>query len=81
MNARSTLLYVGILLTVGAATRLSVHMGLSGFSTALPAIFAVGIFLVAREPARQLSERVRILEAKIQEHDEGRNGRGPHPAA
>jgi hypothetical protein len=81
MNARSILLYVGIALTVGAATRLSIHMGLTGFSIALPSIYAVGILLVAREPTRQLSDRIRVLESKLQEQSATRNSIGPTPAA
>ena len=65
MNIRAALFYVGVVLMVVAGTRLSMHMGLSGFSSALFALFAIGIVIIATEPSRKLAERVRILEAKL----------------
>ncbi len=81
MNTRSTLLYVGIVLVAGAGSKLSTLMGLTGFSAALFALFALGILLVAREPARQLTERVRVLEAKLEQRNLSQAGSGPSPAA
>jgi len=70
MNSRSPLLYVGIVLMVVGSTRLALSMGLTGLSVGLWAIFALGILLISREPARQLAERVRLLEAKLAERDQ-----------
>jgi hypothetical protein len=65
MNGRSLLRYLGIVLLVGGATRLSVQLELMGISSALFAVFAVGILLIARDPVRELSARVRSLEEQL----------------
>jgi hypothetical protein len=59
---------VGVVLMVVGATRLSVQLGLMGVSSALFAIFAVGIVLLARAPVRELSARLRALEEQLQRH-------------
>jgi hypothetical protein len=52
---------------VVGGTRLSMQLGLSGLSTSFWAIFAIGIVLVARDPVRELSERVHALEAQLRQ--------------
>ncbi len=64
MNSK-VLTYIGIVLMVSGGTEMSMQLGFSGPSSALWAIFAIGIVLVARDPVRQLSERVRVLEADL----------------
>jgi hypothetical protein len=80
MNSRSPLLYLGIVLMVVGGTRLAMSMGLTGLSSGFWAIFAVGLLLTSREPARQLAERVRLLEAKLAERDQQAVPQAP-PAA
>ena len=65
MNIRSVLPYIGIALMAGAGSRLSTQLELSGFNSALFAMFAIGIVLIAIEPSRRLSERVQLLEARL----------------
>ena len=80
MNSRSPLLYLGIVLMVVGGTRLAMSIGLTGLSSGLWAIFAIGILITAREPTRQLAERVRLLEARLAQRDQGAVVQAP-PAA
>jgi hypothetical protein len=81
MNTRSTLLLLGIVLMAVGGTRLSMQIGLTGFNSALFAILSIGIVLVAREPARQLSARVRILEEKLEQYAVSAKDNAPTSAA
>ena len=68
MTSRRILRLLGVVLMVAGGTRLSMQLGLSGLSNAFWAIFAIGIILVARDPVRELSERVHALEAQLARH-------------
>ena len=77
MNYRSPLLYLGIVLMVVGGTRLAMSMGLTGLSSGFWALFATGILLTSREPARQLAVRVRLLEAKLAARDQQATAQAP----
>ena len=81
MDAKSLLLYVGIALMAISAGRLSTSLGLSDFLDRSLYLFAGGIILVARESSRQLSNRVRLLEAMLAERAESLDGTRRTPAA
>jgi hypothetical protein len=65
MPARKLLAYLGLLLMLVGGGRLFMQLGVTGLSNLLWGMFAMGILLLAREPVRELSERVRALEAQL----------------
>ena len=78
MRSRSFLRVLGVLMMVVGGTRLSMQLGLSGLSASFYAIFAIGIVLVARDPVRELSERVRALEAQLARQADDGGGASPN---
>jgi hypothetical protein len=65
MQARRLFTYLGLLLVIVGGGRLFMQLGVTGLSNFLWGMFAMGILLLAREPVRELSERVRALEAQL----------------
>jgi hypothetical protein len=65
MKSQSVLTYIGLVLIVVGGASLSIQLGLTGLGNVPWAMFAIGILLVIRDSVRQLSERVRALEAQL----------------
>jgi hypothetical protein len=65
MRFRSILTYVGLALMIVGGARLSLQLSLTGLGNLPWAMFAVGMLLVVRDSSRQLSDRVRALEAQL----------------
>jgi hypothetical protein len=65
MKFQSVLTTVGLVLMVVGGAQLSLQLGVTGLGNLPLAMFALGILLVVRDSSRQLSERVRVLEAKL----------------